>query len=792
MADTAPGKTYIGASIPKVDGVDKVTGVARYGADVRLPGMLEGRVLRSPHAHARVLKIDASKAEALPGVMAVVTGRDFPTIKPGTHVQIGVLRLDLYRISQAVIAREKVFFAGHPVAAVAATTPEIAEAALGLIEVQYEVVPHVLDEVEAMKPASPLVHDDLFTSGTPEKPSNPSNVALYIEMARGDLAKGEAEADVVVERSFKTQTVHHGYIEPEAEAAWWYPDGRLTVWADTQGPFGQRSQLATFLGMPQGKITVVPMEVGGGFGAKNALRLSPLCAGLSRKSGRPVRIVLSRDEVLRATGPGVATTNHVRVGARKDGTITFIDARMVYNAGAFPGSPLAGGTLVGFSAYQTPNLRIVGYDVVTNRPKVQAYRAPGGPPISFAVETVMDEVAEKIGMDPVDFRLKNASKTGDPGPNELKFNRIGLTDVLKRVRSHPAWTDPVSRPRFGGRVGRGLGLGYWRGGTNTSSCELNLHGDGSVSLVIGSVDLSSVRTAFAQIVADEFGVTPSDVAVSTGDTNSVGYTDNSGGSRVTYVTGAAVHNACQAALAVLKGRAAQKFGVPADLVEFGGGVFSVRDIQDKRATLKELASESVRGSGVVSVSGTATGMQPAPAFAAHVADVEVDPETGKVQVLRYTAFQDVGKAINRAQVEGQIQGGVAQGAGWGLHEAYVYDEKGILRNASLLDYRMPTALDLPRIDVELIEVPASDGPFGVRGVGEVPIVPPAGAIANAIYRAAGVRMDVLPMNPENVLGAISRRDKPASRTRWLRGVGSKRGEAEGEGAVAGVDTPHDE
>ncbi|MBI2965361.1 MAG: xanthine dehydrogenase family protein molybdopterin-binding subunit [Chloroflexi bacterium] len=775
MVDTAPRAartTYIGASTPKIDGVDKVTGVARYGADVRLPGMLDAKILRSPHAHARIVRIDTSRAEALPGVMAVVTGRDFPLLKPGTHVQIGVLRMDLYRISNLVIARQKVLFAGHPVAAVAATSPEIAQEALDLIQVEYEVLPHVLDEVESMKPGAPLLHDDLFTSGTPEKTTKPSNVALYIEMGRGDLAKGEAEADVVVERSFKTQTVHQGYIEPEAETAWWQPDGRLSVWADTQGPFGQRAQLSVFLGIPLGRITVVPMEVGGGFGAKNALRLSPLCAGLSRKSGRPVRIVLSRDEVLRATGPGVATTNYVKVGAKNDGKITLIDARMVYNAGAFPGSPLAGGTLVGFSAYQTPNLRIVGYDVVTNRPKVQAYRAPGGPPISFAVESVMDEVAEKIGMDPLDFRIKNASKTGDAGPNDLKFNRIGLTDVLQRVKSHPAWTDPVSAPRFGGKVGRGLGLGYWRGGTNTSSCELNLHGDGSVSLVTGSVDLSSVRTAFAQIVADQFGLTPADVTVTTGDTNSVGYTDNSGGSRVTYVTGTAVFNACQAAIGVLKGRAAQKFGVPADLIEFGEGVFSVRDIQEKRIALKDLAAESVRGSGVISTSGTATGMQSAPAFAAQVADVEVDLETGKVQILRYTAFQDVGKAINRAQVVGQIQGGVAQGAGWGLSEAYVWDEKGALRNASFLDYRMPTALDLPAIDVELIETPASDGPFGVRGVGEVPIVPPAGAIANAIYRAAGVRMDVLPMNPENVLMAIKRRDKPLARTRWLRGNGS--------------------
>ena len=784
MVDIASRAPVIGTAYPKVDGVDKVTGRARFGADVHLPGMLHGKLLRSPYAHARIVSIDTSAAEALPGVGAVITGDDFPLLPPGTTVPIGALRLDLYRISRLVIAREKVLFEGHPVAAVAATSMAIAERAIDLIKVEYEVLPHVLDEVEAMAPGAPLLHDDLFTSGLGETPDKPSNVALHLEMGRGDVEQGFKDADVVVEHSFKTESVHQGYIEPEAETAWWRTD-RLTIWADTQGIFGLRAQLATFLGAPLNFLKVIPMEVGGGFGAKSALRLAPISAGLSRKSGRPVRTVLSRDEVLRATGPGVKTTTAVKVGATKDGVITAIDARMIYNAGALPGSPLAGGTLVGFSPYQTENLRIIGYDVVTNRPKVAAYRAPGGPPITFAVESVMDEVAEKLGIDKLQFREKNATKTGDRGPNDLTFNRIGLETVLESVKNHSAWTSDLPAPRSGGKVGRGLGLGYWRGGTNTSSCSLTVQADGSISVVIGSVDLSGARTAFTQITADEFEIPAEIVHVEMGDTDTVGYTDGSGGSRVTYVTGAAVHNACRNALQVLRARAADTLDVTPEVVDYQEGVFTARDIPDREVTLSELASASVRGAGVISVTGTASGMEPAPSFTAHIADVEVDEDTGKVQVLNYTVFEDVGKAINRDGVEGQIQGGVAQGIGWALHEAYIYDEAGRMTNPSLLDYRMPTALDLPRIRTELIEVPASDGPYGVRGVGEVPIVPPAGTLANAIYDATGVRMDRLPMSPENVF-LVTRN---AERANWLSMDVTQDGAAM---TVVGVDIPEDE
>ncbi|MEE8363082.1 MAG: xanthine dehydrogenase family protein molybdopterin-binding subunit, partial [Dehalococcoidia bacterium] len=565
MVETPTRKPLIGSSLPKVDGVEKVTGHALFGADQRLPGMLQGAILRSPHPHANILSIDTSAAEALPGVHAVITADDFPKLELGTMVRFGAMSMDYSRMSRMIMAREKALFAGHPVAAVAATSRAVARQALDLIDVQYEVLPHVMDEVEAMAADAPLLHDDLFTSGLGEQPAKPSNVSLELEMGHGDVTAGEAAADEIVERSFKTEAVHQGYIEPEAETAWWRADGRITAWVDTQGIFSQRAQLAVFLGTPAGSIEVVPMEVGGAFGAKNTMRISPLCAGLSRKAGRPVQIVLSRDEVLRATGPGVKTTTAVRIGARKDGTITLIDARMVYNAGAFPGSPLSGGAMVGLGPYQTESLRLIGYDVVTNRPKGAAYRAPGGTPFTYGIESVIDELADKLGIDRLEFRKKNASKTGDPMPNGVIFNRIGLEDVLERVGGSSAWNDPLAEPVSGGKVGRGLALGFWRGGAGTSSCVLEVQMDGSIAVVTGSVDLHMSRTAMTSIVADEFQLPPELVRVQTGTTDTVGYTDNSGGSRVTRTTGAAVYNACQAALAILRERAADALDVTEDV-----------------------------------------------------------------------------------------------------------------------------------------------------------------------------------------------------------------------------------
>ncbi|MBI4312266.1 MAG: xanthine dehydrogenase family protein molybdopterin-binding subunit [Chloroflexi bacterium] len=751
-ATAKEAQRYIGARTRKVDALERVTGRAMYAADIKLPGMLYGKVLRSPHPHARILRIDASKAEALPGVYAVVTAQDLPPIEKVAGSIGGELVISLVDLRKMTIAHDKALYDGHAVAAVAAVSPEAAEQALELIDVQYEVLPPVEDALEAMKPGAPLLHEDLFTRTLGERPTKPSNVAMIMESGFGDVEKGFAEADIVHETAYSTKMVHQGYLEPTSTVVSYERDGKLTVWSTTQGAFGIRRSLSQLLDMPLHKINVIPTEVGGGFGGKIYAILEPIAAMLSRRALRPVKIVMSRAEVFRATGPGSPMHAVIKTGVKRDGRLTAGYARIVMDAGAFPGAPVGGAATVSFGPYTIPNIRIEGYDVVTNKPRVQAYRAPGGTPIAFAVESHMDEVAEKLGMDPLQFRMVNATDEGGKATNGQPYNRIGLKEVLRQVSRHPCWTSPAPE---GPHRGRGLALGYWSGATLTSSAIVHVLPDGTVSLLSGQVDLTGTRTTMAQMAADEMQVPLEDVTVRMADTETAPYTDLSAGSRTTYSMGAAVHEACKDAIRLLKIHAAAHFKAPAQDVEYGGGMFWLKENPEQKVDMKTIAGNSARAaSGPIAGYGAVTRLQPAHQFAAHVAEVEVDPETGKVTVLRYTAFQDVGKAINPTMVEGQIQGGALQGIGWALTEYYDY-AKGMLRNPTLLDYRMPTSLDTPMIDAVIVEVPAPDGPYGARGVGEVPIVPPAAALANAIYRATGKRLRGLPMTPEAVFKALN-------------------------------------
>ncbi len=745
----------IGTRLPKVDALERVTGKATFGADLMLPGMLWAKVVRSPYPHARIQKIDTRKALALPGVKAVVTAQDLPPLAKGAKAPlVGEMSIDLSAIREIVMASEKVRYHGQAVAAVAAVDPFTAEEAARLVEVEYEELPVVEDVLEAMKPDSPLVHEDLYTQDEekPEGERHPSNIAAHMVYERGDVEAGFREADVVLEHTYKTQMVHQGYLEPQACAARVEPDGKVTVWTSTQGVFTIRTQLAELLGLPASRIKVVPMEIGGGFGGKALALLEPAAVVLAQKTGRPVKLVLTREEVLRATGPGAPAVITVKAGAKRDGKLTAVSVIMRYDAGAFPGSPVSRGILVGLAPYKLENMRAEGFDVVTNKPRVQAYRAPGGTPAAFAVESHMDALAEALGIDPLEFRWKNAADEGDLLPMGMPLNRIGLKRILEHVRSHPCWTTPFEGPCRG----RGLALGYWIGGTFTSSAHVMIHPDATASVFVGAVDLTGIRTSILQMAAEELGLLPEEITVAVGDTDTAPYSDLSGGSRMTYTMSAAVHQACQDALAQLKERAAAKLKVALQEVEYGAKRFWVRGDPQKGVALKELARESIIwGSGPVVGRGSTTGMQPAHAYAAHVADIEVDPETGKVKILKYTCFQDAGRAVNPIQVEGQMQGGAVQGIGWALTEEYSF-EKGVLKNANLLDYRCPVALDLPMIDTVIVEVPASDGPYGVRGTGEVPIVPPAAALANALYRATGVRFYELPMTPERIFWALHR------------------------------------
>lgn len=746
-------RKYIGQRLPRVDGADKVTGRAIFAADISLPQMLYGKLLRSPHAHARIKRIDVSRALALEGVKAVVTAADLP---PTTGPQImvrGEVEVDLSHICQLALAQDKVLYHSHPVAAVAAITPQIAEWALELIEVEYEPLPAVLDAEEAMRPEAPLLHPDLFTQTRQGKAEKPSNIAALYTFGRGDVEAGFRQADAVRENTFRTQMVHQGYLEPLACVALAEPGGRIRLWSSTQGTFSVRSQLSAILGLPSSWIKVIPVEVGGGFGGKiNALLELPAIL-LSQKTGRPVKIVLTREEVLRASFPAPPAIITIKTGATREGKLTAVSMKAIFDAGAFPISPVVTAYFTGLAPYKVDNLKFEGYEVVTNKPKIGALRAPGAPQGAFAVESQMDMMAQALRLDPLEFRRINAVAEGDPLPvGSRGLNRIGLKPLLERLAAHPAWTSPMEGPYRG----RGLALGFWPGAIMTSSAQVVLQEDGSFSVALGSVDLTGTRTTMLQVAADELGVEPSRISMSLADTDSIGFTEVSGGSRITYTMSNAVHLACQDLLRQLKERAAGVLEVGVEEVEYKQGVFRAKGAPDKAATLAELGSLSLRRGGPMVGKGVTSRLQQAPVFAAHIADVEVDPETGKVNVLRYTAFQDVGLAVNPTQVEGQLQGGAAQGIGWSLLEGYRFGKDGALQNATMLDYRTPTATDVPMIEAVLVEVPASDGPYGIRGVGETPIIPPPACLANAIFRATAARLKELPMTPEAVFWAMKR------------------------------------
>jgi CO/xanthine dehydrogenase Mo-binding subunit len=750
VAENMPSVTdfkVIGTRPIRHDGVDKVTGRALYGADVSLPGLLHGKVLRSPHAHARIKRIDASKALALPGVKAVITGADLPSLSDEIRA-IGEGTVNLKYQSMSLLADDKVLFHGHPVAAVAATSVHIAEEALALIDVEYELLPPVLDVRAAMAPGAPILIEELRTKElAQERGSLPTNVAAHNRHQRGDLARGFAEAHAIVEREFTTSTVHQGYIEPQTATALWNSDGAITVWTSTQGGHSARDQVAEVLCLPVTRIKVVPMEIGGGFGGKINIYLEPLAVLLSRRAGhKPVKLVMNRAEVLMATGPTSGSVIRVKMGASKDGRITAAQVWMAYEAGAYPGSPVGSGMSVILAPYNLPNVQIDGYDVVVNKPRASAYRAPGGTNAAYASETVIDELAEKLGIDPVTFRLINGAKEGDRRPDGPIYRRIGYLETVKAIQESEHFKTPLTGPNRG----RGLASGYWGNWGGKSSVSANVNADGQVNLVEGSTDIGGSRTSIAMQLAETLGISAGDIKPQVVDTDSVAYNDVTGGSRTTFGTGWAAYELGLKLMAEMTDRVAELWEVDAAEVQYHAGVFVCGDHQ---LTFRQ-AAEKLNEDRPIMASATTHAQEYGPGFATHLVDVEVDPETGKVTILRYTAAQDVGKAVHPSYVEGQIQGGVAQGIGWGLNEEYVYDAEGHLMNASLLDYRMPVAPDLPMIDTLLVEVANPGHPYGVRGVGEVPIVPPAAALANAIYRAVGVRVTHLPMSPGTILEAL--------------------------------------
>jgi len=749
MTTTLPPKTNfraVGTRPIRHDGYEKVTGQALYSADTTLPGLLYSNVLRSPHAHAKIISIDTSKAEAYPGVRSIITSKDFPEQEnivtspfPGPP-----LSLNLKEHTDNVIAGDKVLHKGHAVAAVAAVSTHVAEEASKLIEVTYEILAPVKTDEEAIAEGAPQLHSNY------EK-----NIASYNKLEIGDIEEGFKKADHIIEREFRTATVHQGYIEPPAATAWWSTDNRVTIWGSSQGQFIVRDRTSIVLGVPFSSVKVIPREIGGGFGGKTTIYLEPLAAMLSKKTGVPVKMAMSRSDVLEATGPTSGSYVKAKIGITNEGKLVAGYADLKFEAGAYPGSPVVPGATCMFSPYDMENISIDAYDIVTNKPKTTAYRAPGAPISAFAAESIIDELAEKIGMDPMDLRILNTAQEGTMRVNGITNPIIGCLETAEAIKNH----DHYSSELKGKHTGRGVASGFWMNNTGAACAVAAVNYDGTVNLTIGQMDVGGLRVVAAQHVAEVLGIPIEDVIPQYGDTDTVGWTSVTGGSGGAFKTGWASYEAAQDIKKQMCQRVAGFWETPLDNVELVDGVFKHTADSELKMSFKDLSAKLPDIGGPVAGRANLIPGGPGSAFATHLVDVEVDVDTGKVTILRYTAAQDVGRAIHPSYVEGQIQGGAAQGIGWALNEEYFMNDDAKLMNVSLLDYRMPTSLDLPMIEAVIVEVPNPGHPYGVRGVGEVCIVPPLAAIANAIYDAIGIRMTELPMNPVAITKAIQEAKK---------------------------------
>ena len=758
MTITSDKKEYkvIGTRPVRHDGLDKVTGRAIYGADIKLPRLIWGAVLRSPHSHAKVVSVDTSAAEQLPGVCAVMTAADMPAPE-SRLVDLGEGEVNFKWAANNIMASvgDKVLYKGHPVAAVAAIDRYAAMEALKSIIVKYEVLTPVTNVKEAMSPGAPILIPELKGDDLGQTVTN-TNVATHLRRDLGDIDNGFQLCTHTIEREYSLRTVHQGYIEPHTATALWDEEGRIKVWTSTQGAFTARSQIAGLLEIGESRVRVYPLEIGGGFGGKINVYLEPLAAILSRKSGgRPVKLVMERTEVFEASGPAPGGVVKVKIGTDGGGRLIAATADIKLEGGAYPGSSIPAASICIFAPYDIPNMRVDAYDVVVNKPKSAAYRAPGSPQVAFAMESLVDELCSQQGWNPLEFRMKNASEEGTRRADGVKYSRIGNKEVLEALKNSDHWNSPKVPTLPGRKIGRGIASGFWFNIGLQSAVTLTTNPDGVVFLVEGSTDIGGTRVSIAMQAAEVLGIPVDDIRPSVVDTESVGYTDVTGGSRTTYATGYAAYEAANKLIEELKKRAAQLWQRSEADISFKDGVFYGPIGSSEEISFKELCAKQDSLGGRVSVSGTSFLKSGGNGFAAHIVDLEVDPETGKTDVTRYTAIQDAGKAIHPSYVEGQMQGGAAQGIGWALNEEYYLKPDGSMANASFLDYRMPTSYDLPNIETIIVEVPNPLHPFGVRGVGEPPICPPVPAVANAIADAVGVRMYDTPMNPARIYAALS-------------------------------------
>lgn len=733
-----PEARVLGKNYPRVDAADKVSGRSQYAADVYLPGMLICKVLKSSRPHARIRRIDTSQAEQVPGVRAVITGNDVPDVRFGS----GAVK------DRRVFALDKVRYVGEPVAAVAAVDEIAALEALGLIQVEYEDLPAVTDPLDALKPEAPLVHPELpsyegYVAGMG------GNVCTVLDSERGEVDKAFAEADHVFEDTFRSQGINQGYLEPMACVANVDPSGRINVWTSTQGPYAVRATLAAVLQIPISRLRIIPMELGGGFGAKLRLCLEPYPVFLALKTGKPVKMVATREEVFTLSGFRLPTIVHLKTGVLKDGTIVAREAISIFDMGAYLGAGVQSGVSHTIGPYNIPNHRVRSYAVYTNKIWAGSYRASGVADVTFAVESHTDIIARQLGIDPWEFRMKNILKEGDMAIQGGRIPRNGLPQTLQAIKERMPWP---AKPQQGHGVG--LAVCQWRSGSGPSTASISINEDGTVSLLTGSVDITGTDTVLAQIAAMVLGIDMQQVIIARRDTDVAPFTSPSGGSRIVYSQGKAVQLAAEDAKRKLIALAAERLQVQPEALTCAGGRVYVADHPERGHSLGELARLSFTSkAGPILGTASLSSMPFAPVFNAQAAEVTVDRETGTVRIVRFVQAQDVGVALNPMAVEGQIEGGAVQGIGRALSEAVVIQDGQII-NPSLTTYLMPLAPDIPAIENVLVEVPTEDGPFGARAVAEPPGFGPPAAIANAIEDAVGVRIKELPLSADKILRAL--------------------------------------
>ncbi len=745
--------SVLGRPLKRFDGAEKVSGITQYVGDLRLAHLAHARLVLSPHAHARIRRIDTGQARDYPGVLAVVGAADLPPLKPNPGSR-----------SDAVLVGDEVFFVGQPVAAVVAETEAAALEAAALVSVDYEALPTVVDVLAATRADSPLTRTGSLSPDAEEaaahgaaaavsesgtKPRNVNTVARY---RRGDVAAGFAAADAVVDETYRLPPVHQGYLEPHAVIAAPEGDGGIRIWTGSQGIFFVRNDVARLLRLPHHQVRIMPMAVGGGFGGKFVL-LEPLVALLALRLRRPVSLSYTRTEEFLAATPGHGAVIQLKMGARRDGVITALQSRLFFDSGAYAGAPVGIAAILLGGSYRAEHLDLESYEVLTHTVPGGAYRAPGAPQAFFALESHMDALAQHLQLDPLEFRLRNAAREGDLRPDDRLWPRLGLVECLQRLHRHPDWLGRRQRPH----EGFGIAIGGWGGGIEPAAAACRVNPDGSLTVQVGSVDISGTDTALALIAAEAFGVSPAQVRIAHGDTDQAPYAGASGGSKITYTLGPAVIKAAEDARRQVLAIAAEHLEARVDDLVLQDGRIQVRGVPGRSVAVGEVAHLSMQFGGQyipVYGRGQAVIKDQSPIFGVHLAHVRVDPETGRVELLDYLAIHDVGRAINPPEVLGQIHGGVVQGIGRALYEGLAYDERGQPRGATFVDYLLPAATGVPDVQVELVEVPSAVGPYGAKGVGEPPCVPGAAAIANAVADATGCRVTSVPMTPEVVWRAL--------------------------------------